>query len=312
MAQPAPHPQRDTKHSVSNRSGSLDIASASTVAADLYRTLNMEMKEDIALAEAFAKARPLVLGKSSMREWKTWDKTYVEFTDRLGERVFIKEVHMSDEEFARRCFMPGMASPMSRLCNERRAMEYVLANHSVPVLMPHGDPNCPSEGYLQTDWADGILAEQLELPEDRAEVARELVAYADELAEDTSESIKSFAPEICLPFCVHSQAADIIAFYNTPSPYSAQAFPLCHGDLTTLNVVCYKDRPRVMYVLDWEYAGWYPSWCQPVVGATTGDRSGKGLVPVRPWKLPSSWETEPVLPVQHDTSFPDSASSASS
>lgn len=278
----------------------------------LYKDVTLSEEEDRAFLEFFATYRPPTEDKRSKKTWRTWDKEYVDLTLFDGTRFFIKKTEMSDEEFAQQCIIPGMASPRSRLYNERRAMEYVQANHSVPVLQPYGDPKDPEVGRLQTDWVDGIVAQHLELPEDRAEVARELVSYADELEEDTSESVKSFAPQLCLPPYAHNHAADIVALYNAPSPFSAQAFPLCHGDLTTNNVICYKDRPRVMYIIDWEYAGYYPSWCQAVVGSKTGNRTGAGLVPVKPWEIPSTFTADVALRALHDDAPENSAGPARS
>ena len=103
--------------------------------------------------------------------------------------------------------------------------------------------------------------------EDVAEVRRQMRMFSAELAEDTSEEPRSFVEEICLaPGYEHTLASIQLEH----SLGVSNTFPLCHGDLTTTNVIVSKDGSKVVAVIDWEYAGYYPYSCQPPPGSDTG------------------------------------------
>ncbi|KAI3326109.1 kinase-like protein [Xylariaceae sp. AK1471] len=58
--------------------------------------------------------------------------------------------------------------------------------------------------------------------------------------------------------CVPSDLLDLLAFYKQPFPKTA----LTHGDLSSLNILVKGD--NVVAIIDWETAGWFPSYWEYV------------------------------------------------
>lgn len=73
----------------------------------------------------------------------------------------------------------------------------------------------------------------------------------------------SFADELIPPgrLCIDKDSFERIVTSEKFKPEGN--FPLCHGDLSRFNVLVHPERPEIVALIDWEFAGFYPHQLDP-------------------------------------------------
>ncbi|TFK53173.1 kinase-like protein [Heliocybe sulcata] len=145
-----------------------------------------------------------------------------------------------------------------RLQNEAAAIRYVKEHTNIPVPVIRGAFEDCGRYYLLEDVVPGVLMAELS-DEQKAVVTVELEQYIDTLHSIKSKMMGGLAGSACLPYrldmALKERGAGLLEFRGADEP----EFVLCHGDLSQHNVIVDESTLKINGIIDWEYAGFYPS-----------------------------------------------------
>jgi hypothetical protein len=147
--------------------------------------------------------------------------------------------------------------PKEQLLNEALAIAYVKRHTSIPVpnvITTFEDQGC---FYLVEEFFRGSII-AAEAPKKKHGFIRiQLEGFVAQLEQLKSKRIESFVPDtIFFPARMESNRrllgnARYVEDENKP-------YHLCHGDLSWANVLVDPKTFKVLAVIDWEFAGFYP------------------------------------------------------
>ena len=146
----------------------------------------------------------------------------------------------------------------ARLENEHATLNYISTRTTIPVPKPLGLGHVDGCLAMTTEWIDGVPFD--ELP-DRVRST----VYLDGFVQDfvlpqlkalTSRTIGALMGVILPPRRVIDTKPQGQWFSRTSSK---EEYHFAHNDLSQHNFLCDRETGKVKVVIDWEFAGFYPS-----------------------------------------------------
>ncbi|KAK4686802.1 hypothetical protein P7C73_g3323, partial [Tremellales sp. Uapishka_1] len=178
-----------------------------------------------------------------------------------GKRILVKRSTTAAEYCAEKDLAgaPAHGHVFSKesLENEALAMAYVKQHTTIPVpevVAAYEDRGC---FYLLQEFIEDAVQARVFFDNSTAfEIIRnQLEGYVAQLKTLTSPTLRSFTKLTQFPFHIH---------YNRPLLSRAkfkenvEPYVLCHGDLAWHNVLVHPETYKVLAIIDWEFAGFYP------------------------------------------------------
>lgn len=134
----------------------------------------------------------------------------------------------------------------------------VLANIPVPTV--YGAFEVDGSYFLITEYVDGCSMAQLSSDDDKKAVHTELDQYLAMLKGITSKQIGGPTGIVIPPYRVmNSTDRDIWPRYS--SQYK-ENYVFCHNDLSQENIIVDPDTLKIKAIIDWKYAGFFPSYIE--------------------------------------------------
>ncbi|KAJ1030272.1 hypothetical protein NDA16_001183 [Ustilago loliicola] len=90
-----------------------------------------------------------------------------------------------------------------------------------------------------------------------------LEALVEKMKKYTRPEPSSFVGEFIPPgrLCIDRDSFTRIVTSDKFNPDAE--FPFCHGDISRFNVLIHPERPEIIALVDWEFAGFYPHQLDP-------------------------------------------------
>lgn len=193
------------------------------------------------------------------RTWKTWERCVVIERDRVIKR------ELGEHELRRRpnqdVLRPFWAR--ERLRNEAATLAFVAANTTIPV------PPCQlytQDGLLHLETkriTNGVLLEEV----DRERRAAAAAAVDHQITSFVLPQLRSLrrgyigSVDPSLPVFPPQRVYDRDRRpWDRISAAAADAFALCHNDLGPQNIFVCPDTFRIVAIIDWEFAGFFPPY----------------------------------------------------
>ena len=188
------------------------------------------------------------------KEWKSQERRYQTDSDR---QTFTKIEIPSWFDLEGKIQTPWMSR--KRLVNEYTVLKYIAERTTIPVPKPlylRDINNCLA---MTTEWIDGVPFDTLD-PQVRS------TTYLDEYVRDTVlpqlNALTSYTSGTIQGVVLPPRRL----FDNYPhrqwSPRTSDKEEYCftHNDLSQHNFLCNKKTGKVEAIIDWEFAGFYPSF----------------------------------------------------
>ncbi|RKK10871.1 hypothetical protein BFJ66_g14427 [Fusarium oxysporum f. sp. cepae] len=176
---------------------------------------------------------------------------------RRGE-TFIKRTLRSGE--FRRRFDGELHVPQlnkERLMNEADSLRFIHSQTKIPVPAVYRDFEDDEAYYLITEYIDGVNMADLS-EEGKAIVQEELKGYLATLT--TLKSSRLGGPSgIIIPPYRAMKRAQSNNWTLSPSE-QVEEYVFCHNDLSQHNIIVDPHTFKINAIVDWEYAGFYPSY----------------------------------------------------
>ncbi|KAL9640697.1 MAG: hypothetical protein Q9204_000608 [Flavoplaca sp. TL-2023a] len=209
--------------------------------------------------------------------WHTGERHYTRtpFPSQPGDAPskFIKRQLHRHEMITRYDGEPGLGYyNLDRLQNERDAMTFVAHNTSIPVpRVLEWSVDDDGTASLTMETVEGrTLEELLEgddlTEEEKALLMRNVESFMDDIVSPQLATLGSatmgqlagvlFFPPRCDRTHMPSHPNGALA--EPAKQASAERYTFCHNDLARGNIVIHSDSFEVKYILDWEYAGFFP------------------------------------------------------
>ncbi|GAB7339715.1 hypothetical protein MBLNU457_6285t1 [Dothideomycetes sp. NU457] len=237
---------RAQQSSRSDDSATLDTVSSEDDPPDLskgYKTSDRELifEEDIVIKKELAESDwARVNGDSMTRSsWRAKGKS----CDQIVKPLWARE----------------------RLMNDFATLRFVAAHTTIPV------PKCrlydDENGLLclEMERIKGVVElDEIQEPQERATMARQIVEK--ELNESVLPQLRSLRRNFVgsvdpdLPMFPPSRVyhSDRRSWPHTSS--TTDSYVLCHNDLAPQNILVHPETFKIVSIIDWEFAGFYPSY----------------------------------------------------
>lgn len=139
--------------------------------------------------------------------------------------------------------------------NEAESLRYIRRHTNIPVPTVYCDFTDDDAYYLTTEYIEGVSMS--ELSEDQQAIVREeLQSHIATLK--TLKSNRLGGPSgIVIPPHRVMRRTEIDHWSLRPSDHDEYVF--CHNDLSQQNIIVNPDTLKINAIVDWEYAGFYPS-----------------------------------------------------
>ncbi|KID94603.1 aminoglycoside phosphotransferase, partial [Metarhizium majus ARSEF 297] len=198
---------------------------------------------------------------------KTFERCVTIYDDKVVKR------ELSEEELARRSdgsiVRPFWAK--ERLQNEAATLEFISKNTSIPVpkfRLYSKD----SILHLETQFIDGLLLEEI----DEASRPTAIAAVHDQLTRTILPQLQALrrnyigSVDPTLPVVPPQRVylLDRRPWERVTS--DTDCFVLCHNDLGPQNILICPSSFQIVGIIDWEYAGYYPSYFEIPLWKTVG------------------------------------------
>lgn len=144
---------------------------------------------------------------------------------------------------------------VERLKNEASCLEFIQAHTDIPV--PRVLAHFMDDGayYVITEHVDG--PRMSELQEDQKIVVKaELERHLETLRSLKSDTLGGPAGIVVPPYRVLEHCKTTRWKLK---PADAKEYIFCHNDLSQQNVIVDEESLRIKAIIDWEYAGFFPS-----------------------------------------------------
>ncbi|KAK3186839.1 hypothetical protein K4F52_004283 [Lecanicillium sp. MT-2017a] len=142
-----------------------------------------------------------------------------------------------------------------RLMNEAASLRFIGENTNIPVPAVYHDFEDDGAYYVVTEFVDGISMARL-TDDQRAMVSQELERHRAELQRMTSARLGGPTGIVIPPYRVLRHAENDT--WNLRSS-TAPDYVFCHNDLSQQNVIVDPKSLKIKAIIDWEYAGFFPS-----------------------------------------------------
>lgn len=149
--------------------------------------------------------------------------------------------------------MPRMGK--ERLQNEAESLIFVREHTNIPVPAVHCHFEDDEAYYLITEYVDGISMSELEDAQ-KAIVGEELEKHLATLQTLRSHTMGGPRGLVVPPYRLNLQTEQDNWDLR---PSSSDEYVFCHNDLSQHNVVVDPDTLEVKAIIDWEFAGFWPS-----------------------------------------------------
>lgn len=189
-------------------------------------------------------------GEPLTRE-ETWEREYCSYPDRFLKRSLAPPEYKTAQ--SGKLYVPFRN--IERLKNEVACLKYIREKTDIPVpeVLEAYEEN--GSYYLWTARAEGVPLQDLE-KKDRLKVLPEIRRHVDTLR--TLRSNNSGGPSgiLCPPYLVTNHCDHNTTWRRILAKDPIYVF--CHGDLSASNIIVDPVTYKVVAILDWEYAGYYP------------------------------------------------------
>lgn len=177
--------------------------------------------------------------------------------EKLGPQTFTKIEIPSWIDIEGKMQTPWMSR--ERLENEYTVLKYISERTTIPVPKPLRLGYIDGCLALTTEWVDGVLFDDLS-PKIRSTsylddyVRTTILPQLNALTSQTSGTIRG----VVLPPRWEFDIFPRRQWY--PQTSAKEEFHFTHNDLSQHNFLCNKETGRVKAIIDWEFAGFYPSF----------------------------------------------------
>ncbi|ORY58514.1 kinase-like domain-containing protein [Pseudomassariella vexata] len=144
-----------------------------------------------------------------------------------------------------------------RLRNEAESLRFIRQHTNIPVPTVYCDFEDDEAYYLIEEYVDG--ASMSDLSEDEKKLRLELKTHLTTLKTLKSNRIGGPTGLVIPPYRV-MRRTDEDAWALRPS--NSDEYVFCHNDLSQQNVVVDPLTLKIQAIVDWEYAGFFPSCFQ--------------------------------------------------
>ena len=199
-----------------------------------------------------------------------------------AERQYLK----SETFFCKRSLRPseyihgfrGLHVPplgKERLKNEAACLKYVREHTNIPVPTVKCAFEINESFYLITSYVHGTELHEL-ADEVKAPYMEELQGHLEDLHSLRSTIIGGPAGLIIPPLWVLKTMPKKNWILEPCKPSESRAYVFCHNDLSEYNVVLDTASGRIKAILDWEFAGYWPAYCEAPMYRRTGPDAQAG------------------------------------
>jgi aminoglycoside phosphotransferase (APT) family kinase protein len=143
-----------------------------------------------------------------------------------------------------------------KFLNEAAAMEFVADNTNVPIPKLHCSFEDDGAVYLIMKYVEGVTMDEIS-DEQRNIVQQELLAHIQTLHNLHSRSIGGPSGLVVPSHRVAVLSPRDEWKLKEPEP---EELVFCHNDLSQQNVILHAESLKILAILDWEYAGFYPCY----------------------------------------------------
>lgn len=168
--------------------------------------------------------------------------------------VFIKR-SLRATEFRvgyRGLYIPRLAK--ERLINEAESLRFIRRVTNIPVPSVLCDFEDDGAYYLITEYVEGVAMSELSA-EQKEHVCEELHQHLATLHDLKSKTIGGLSGVIIPPYRV-MKATENDDWHLSSSEDDEYVF--CHNDISQQNVIVNPNSLKIVAIIDWEYAGFYP------------------------------------------------------
>jgi hypothetical protein len=141
-----------------------------------------------------------------------------------------------------------------RLFNEAAALDFAVSNTTIPVPKLHACFEDDEVIYLITEYIEGRGMNELK-GEEKLIVGEELEKYLQQLHGLKSKDIGGPSGIIIPPYRLQEKTQ--VDTWNVKTAVTEE-YVFCHNDLSQHNVIVSHDSLRILAIIDWEYAGYWP------------------------------------------------------
>lgn len=199
--------------------------------------------------------------------WKTFERRVAIYDDKVVKSEISEEelIHRSDGSIVR----PFWAK--ERLQNEAATLEFISKNTSIPVPKYR---LYSKDGllHLETQFIDGVELTEI----DEASRPTAIAAVHDQLTRTIipqlqalrRNSIGSVDPTLPVVPPQRVYMRDRRPWEKVTS--DTDCFVLCHNDLGPQNILICPSSFQIVGIIDWEYAGYFPSYFEIPLWKTVG------------------------------------------
>lgn len=142
-----------------------------------------------------------------------------------------------------------------RLMNEAASLRFIRSKTNIPVPKVHCDFEDDGAYYLITEYIDGVNMSDIS-DDGKAIVCEELQHYLAILATLKSSHLGGPSGIVIPPHRV-LQRTETDHWDLRPS--ESEEYVFCHNDLSSYNIIVDPHTFKINAIIDWEYAGFYPS-----------------------------------------------------
>ena len=197
---------------------------------------------------------PYPIPNATQTEWRSQERRY---QINLKRRTFTKIEIPSWIDIEGKTQKPWKSR--ERLMNEYMTLKYIGEKTTIPVPKPLHLRYINGCLAMTTEWIDGVPFDDLD-PQTRS------TSYLDEfvrttvlpqLKELTSRTSGTIQGEVLPPrrlFDIYPQRQ------WCPRMFDGQECHITHNDLSQHNFLCNEKTGKVEAIIDWEFAGFYPSF----------------------------------------------------
>lgn len=143
-----------------------------------------------------------------------------------------------------------------RILNEAAAMQYIAENTNIPIPKLHCCFEDDDAVYLIMEYVEGVTMNDLS-DENRCIVEKELAEHLETLHNLRSHILGGPSGLVLPPYRVTLQSPrDTWSLRASGS----EEFVFCHNDLSQQNIIVNPQSLKILAIIDWEYAGFYPEF----------------------------------------------------
>lgn len=144
-----------------------------------------------------------------------------------------------------------------RLLNEAEALEYIKRHTDIPVPTLYACFEDDNAVIIVTEYVEGVGMNELDEQQQKI-VAAELDSHLQTLRGLKSSKMGSPTTGIIIPPCRATTKTFRDEWLLKASVTDEYVF--CHNDLSQQNVLVDPITLKINAIIDWEYAGFFPSW----------------------------------------------------